>query len=250
MSLSIIPKNVMKNHLAMSVTLAGFLSLFATPSHAGISLDVNRVVLAGPKKEASVLMLNDESTAFMAQSWIEPFSASTNQDVPFAITPPLKRLNGNARQQLRILYQGSGLAADRESVFWLSVQEVPQKSNDENILQIAVRQRIKLFYRPANLPGEVDQAPSRLQWRMVPKDGKPGLEVRNDSAFHISFGTVNLKSGSNNYPIPAEMLPPYSSQSFAIEGASSLAPGGAAKIEFESINDDGMPVQHSVDISS
>ncbi|UQS92841.1 hypothetical protein M5C90_23095 [Pseudomonas chlororaphis subsp. piscium] len=43
---------------------------------------------------------------------------------------------------------------------------------------------------------------------MVPKDGKPGLEVRNDSAFHISFSSVNLKSGSNNYPIPVEMLPP------------------------------------------
>ncbi|BAV75619.1 gram-negative pili assembly chaperone, CupC2 family [Pseudomonas chlororaphis subsp. aurantiaca] len=197
-----------------------------------------------------MLVLNDESTSIMIQSWIESFNASTDQDVPFALTPPLKRLNGHARQQLRVLYQGAGLPADRESVFWLSVQEVPQKSQDENILQIAVRQRIKLFYRPANLPGDAGQAPSRLQWRMVPKDGKPGLEVRNDSAFHISFSSVNLKSGSNSYPVPAEMLPPYSSQSFAIEGASSLAPGGATKIEFESIDDDGLAVQHSSNISS
>ncbi|SFQ60026.1 P pilus assembly protein, chaperone PapD [Pseudomonas sp. NFPP07] len=234
----------------MNVVFAGLLSLFALPSHAGISLNGTRVVLTGPKKETSMLVLNDESIPIMIQSWIEPFSTSSDQDVPFAITPPLKRLSGNARQQLRILYQGMGLPADRESVFWLSVQEVPQKSKDENILQIAVRQRIKLFYRPAGLPGDVDQAPSRLQWRMVPKEGKPGLEIRNDSAFHISFGTVNIKSGSNNYPIPAEMLAPYSSQSFTIEGASSLAPGGATKIEFESINDDGVPVQHSGDISS
>nr|WP_092420300.1 molecular chaperone [Pseudomonas sp. NFPP07] len=240
----------MNRSLAMNVVFAGLLSLFALPSHAGISLNGTRVVLTGPKKETSMLVLNDESIPIMIQSWIEPFSTSSDQDVPFAITPPLKRLSGNARQQLRILYQGMGLPADRESVFWLSVQEVPQKSKDENILQIAVRQRIKLFYRPAGLPGDVDQAPSRLQWRMVPKEGKPGLEIRNDSAFHISFGTVNIKSGSNNYPIPAEMLAPYSSQSFTIEGASSLAPGGATKIEFESINDDGVPVQHSGDISS
>jgi len=193
-----------------------------------------------------MLVLNDESTAIMIQSWIEPFSASTDQDVPFALTPPLKRLNGNARQQLRVLYQGTGLPADRESVFWLSVQEIPQKSKDENILQIAVRQRIKLFYRPANLPGDIDQTPSRLN----SKDGKPGLEVRNDSAFHISFGTVNLKSGSNSYPVPMTMLLPYSSQSFAIERASSLVPGGTTRIEFESLNDDGVPVQHSGDISS
>ncbi|AZD02818.1 molecular chaperone [Pseudomonas chlororaphis] len=240
----------MKKSLAMSVAFAGLLSLFALPSHAGISLNETRVVLAGPKKEASMLVLNDESTPIMIQSWIEPFGTSTDQDVPFALTPPLKRLNGNARQQLRILYQGMGLPADRESVFWLSVQEIPQKSKDENILQIAVRQRIKLFYRPAGLPGDVDQAPSRLQWRMALKEGKPGLEIRNDSAFHISFGAVNIKSGSNSYSVPATMLPPYSSQSFTIEGASSLAPGGATKIEFESINDDGVAVQHSGDLSS
>ncbi|MGY4817740.1 fimbrial biogenesis chaperone [Pseudomonas chlororaphis subsp. piscium] len=240
----------MKKYLAMSVALAGLLSLFAVPSHAGISLDGTRVILAGPKKEASILALNDESASLMIQSWIEPFSASSDQDVPFALTPPLKRLNGNARQQLRVLYQGTGLPTDRESVFWLSVQEIPQKSKDENVLQIAVRQRIKLFYRPADLPGDVDQAPSKLQWRRVFKDGKPGLEVRNDSAFHISFGTVNIKSGSNNYPVTATMLPPYSSQSFAIEGAYSLVPNGTTKVEFESINDDGVPVQHSGDISS
>ncbi|AUG02684.1 molecular chaperone [Pseudomonas sp. 09C 129] len=240
----------MKKSLAMSVAFAGLLSLFALPSHAGISLNGTRVVLTGPKKETSMLVLNDESTPIMIQSWIEPFGTSSDQDVPFALTPPLKRLSGNARQQLRVLYQGLGLPTDRESVFWLSVQEIPQKSKDENILQIAVRQRIKLFYRPAGLPGDVDQAPSRLQWRRVSKEGKPGLEIRNDSAFHISFGTVNVKSGSNSYSVPATMLPPYSSQSFAIEGASSLAPGGATKIEFESINDDGVAVQHSGDLSS
>jgi len=240
----------MKKFLAMNVAFAGLLSLFALPSHAGISLNGTRVVLAGPKKETSMLVLNDESTPIMIQSWIEPFGTSSDQDVPFALTPPLKRLSGNARQQLRVLYQGLGLPTDRESVFWLSVQEIPQKSKDENTLQIAVRQRIKLFYRPAGLPGDVDQAPSRLQWRRVSKEGKPGLEIRNDSAFHISFGTVNVKSGSNSYSVPATMLPPYSSQSFAIEGASSLAPGGATKIEFESINDDGVAVQHSGDLSS
>ncbi|MGN7743895.1 hypothetical protein ACTJKT_28445 [Pseudomonas sp. 22526] len=58
MSLSLLSRNVMKNHLAMSVTLAGCLSLFSAHSHAGISLDSTRAVLAGPKKEASILALN------------------------------------------------------------------------------------------------------------------------------------------------------------------------------------------------
>ncbi|PXX71840.1 hypothetical protein SAMN05660489_02434 [Pseudomonas sp. LAMO17WK12:I10] len=55
----------MKKFLAMSVAFAGLLSLFALPSHAGISLNETRVVLAGPKKETSMLVLNDESTPIM-----------------------------------------------------------------------------------------------------------------------------------------------------------------------------------------
>lgn len=37
------------------------------------------------------------------------------------------------------------LPVDRESVFWLNVKEIPKKSAEENVLQIAVRSRIKLF---------------------------------------------------------------------------------------------------------
>ncbi|AZC70175.1 hypothetical protein C4K32_3514 [Pseudomonas chlororaphis subsp. piscium] len=51
MSLSVFSRIFMKKYLAVSAALAGFLSLFAVPSHAGISLGVNRVVLVAPKKE-------------------------------------------------------------------------------------------------------------------------------------------------------------------------------------------------------
>lgn len=239
----------MKMYLAMYWALVGLLSLLSAPSHAGISLDITRVVLIEPKKEVSVLVMNQEST-IMIQSWVEPFGATAERDVPFAITPPLSSLGTGARQQLRILYQGQGLPTDRESVFWLSVQEVPQKSKDENILQIAVRQRIKLFYRPANLKGNIDQAPAELQWRMVLKDGKPALEVRNDSAFHISFGTVNIKHGASSYPISANMLLPYSSQSFTLDETFASGLPETSKVEFESINDYGELVHHSSNISS
>lgn len=38
MSLSVFSRIFMKKYLAVSAALAGFLSLFAVPSHAGISL--------------------------------------------------------------------------------------------------------------------------------------------------------------------------------------------------------------------
>lgn len=239
----------MKKHFLTNLVIAAALLLFSGASNAGITLDVTRVILAAPKQEASILVINQESEHIMIQSWVDSTNVTAEQDIPFVITPSLNRLDRNQRKLLRIFYYGQGLPTDRESALRLNVQEVPQKSKSENSLQIAVRQRIKLFYRPVNLKGSADEAPNELGWRMVLKAGKPGLEVKNDSAFHVSFGTVNIQNGSSIYPIPAKMIPPYTSQSFTIEGASS-ALSGTAKVEFESINDDGEIVHHSKNISN
>ncbi|QGY26852.1 fimbria/pilus periplasmic chaperone [Escherichia coli] len=51
---------------------------------------------------------------------------------------------------------------DRESVFWFNVLELPPKPDAEKVanqslLQLAFRTRIKLFYRPEEIP-----APARI----------------------------------------------------------------------------------------
>ena len=43
------------------------------------------------------------------------------------------------------------LPADRESMFYFNVREIPPKSNKSNTLQIALQTRIKLFWRPKAL---------------------------------------------------------------------------------------------------
>ncbi|MFP3758160.1 fimbria/pilus periplasmic chaperone, partial [Cupriavidus sp. SIMBA_020] len=91
-------------------------------------------------------------------------------------------------------------------------QEIPQKAKGDNSLQIAVRQRIKLFYRPADLSGEPSDAPGQLKWRWSEGSGKPALEVVNDSPYFVSLGHVNLKAGANTYPVVAEMIEPKSSK--------------------------------------
>ncbi|MDK8009018.1 fimbria/pilus periplasmic chaperone, partial [Escherichia coli] len=37
---------------------------------------------------------------------------------------------------------------DRESLFYLSVREIPPKPDKANVLQLAMQSRIKLFFRP------------------------------------------------------------------------------------------------------
>ena len=130
-------------------------------------------------------MRNQGADDIMIQSWIEAMPNQAESDVPFAITPSLARLGHRKEQTLRIFYQGVGLPQDRESVMWLNVQEIPQVSTSENSLQIAIRQRLKLFYRPKDLPGTADEAARNLTWSVENASGSPALLASNGSAFHV-----------------------------------------------------------------
>ncbi|PJI52023.1 molecular chaperone EcpD, partial [Methylobacterium radiotolerans] len=60
------------------------------------------------------------------------------------------------------MHTGEPMPQDKESVFWLNVLEIPPKDKaNQNLLQMAFRSRIKLFYRPAGLKGKAEDAPSQ-----------------------------------------------------------------------------------------
>ncbi|WDH21995.1 molecular chaperone [Pseudomonas chlororaphis] len=230
----------MKASLLTRLALASAMTLFASMASAGITLDGTRVIFSAPAKETSVVVRNQGSNDIMVQSWVEPDTNGPATDVPFAITPPLVRLGGNKQQILRILYQGQGLPTDKESVFWLAVQEIPQKAKDENTLQIAIRQRVKLFYRPANLPDTAANAAKSLQWKLVEQNGKAVLSVTNPSAYHVSFSgsTVTLRNGKDKGTATAEMLAPGATRTVEIKGSAGVR-SGTTTVEFDSINDYG-----------
>ncbi|WP_180821372.1 fimbria/pilus periplasmic chaperone, partial [Vibrio parahaemolyticus] len=45
----------------------------------------------------------------------------------------------------------AALPQDRESVYYFNLREIPPRSKEANVLQIALQTRIKLFYRPKAL---------------------------------------------------------------------------------------------------
>lgn len=237
----------MKKSLIAGLVATGAMLLLSTQSHAGISLSGTRVIYPATSKEASVTVKNQSKDDVMIQSWLESPDDGKG-DLPFAITPSLSRLGGDKQQILRIFYAGEGLATDRESVFWLSVQEIPQRSKGDNSLQIAVRQRIKLFYRPADLPGKPEEAPARLKWRWTRDGGKPALDVVNDTPYFVSLGRARLMVGTNAYPIVTEMIAPKSVKRLPINAFNGAQPANAT-VEFSSINDFGATVDAQADVS-
>ncbi|ECT2540001.1 molecular chaperone LpfB, partial [Salmonella enterica subsp. enterica serovar Kentucky] len=150
---------------------------------------------------------------FLIQSWID--DANGNKKTPFIITPPLFKLSPTKNNVLRIVNTTSTLPQDRESVYWINVKAIPAKSEDaeaKNVLQIAVRTRLKLFYRPAGLKGNSMDGWNKLQFTSA---GANQIKVENPSAFNLTFnkfyangrdiektGMVPAK-GSLNIELPA-----------------------------------------------
>ncbi|QJI31248.1 molecular chaperone [Pseudomonas sp. ADAK18] len=238
----------MKSIFAMRYCLALALCVFSSVCSAGIQLGGTRVVYPAADREASILVRNQGSADIMIQSWMEPDTRDKEADVPFAITPSLARMGGNKQQMLRIFYHGKGLAEDRESVFWLNIQEIPQQAKEDNTLQVAFRQRIKVFYRPAGITGTPTEASAQLQWRLVTRDGASQLEVQNSSALNISLGTLKLNSGQRDYAVEEQMLAPKSTTYMKIKKLNGL-PLGTAKLYWEAINDYGGLIKHETSVS-
>lgn len=213
--------------------------MLAISVQAGIVLNTTRVIYPAKDKEVSLGIHNSGTGEILAQSWLETDPENANTDgLPFVVTPGLARMSGNTRQLVRIIYAGSGLPQHRESVYWLNVQEIPQTA-DENVLQIAVRQRIKVFFRPVGLSGDPLEAAEKLEWRLI--DGAT-LEVSNPGPYHVSLIQLDLqREGTRLLNEDSRMLAPLQRVRFPLEYSGA---GATASLKFISINDFGAQVPY------
>ncbi|WP_175924390.1 fimbria/pilus periplasmic chaperone [Burkholderia latens] len=196
------------------VAAAFALGVMALSAQAAIVITGTRVIYPEQNREVNVRLSNVETAPVLVQAWIDDGNADANPDqikVPFVLTPPVFRVEPKKGQTLRIMYTGTNLPADRESVFWLNVQEIPpQPTNAEetNLLQLAFRTRIKLFFRPAAL--EDGPSGQLLTWKVAHDDkGRSSLRVDNPSPYYVSFGRVALKTGDKEIQFDPAMVPPF-----------------------------------------
>lgn len=214
-------------------------------AHAGITINGTRVVYPADQREVSLSMVNDGKEARLIQAWIDTGDASERAETnkaPFVITPPMSRVDPSKGQTLRIMFTGAGdLPQDRETVFWLNVLEIPPKPKagtdaSDNFMQLAVRSRLKLFYRPKGLQGSVDDAPDQLHWRLVSSDNRYDVECTNDTPYNISFSDVSFK-GTPEQPSVSKggMCPAKGKGTYPIAGT----PDAEGKLVVTVINDFG-----------
>ncbi|VUT11956.1 Chaperone protein FimC [Klebsiella huaxiensis] len=195
-------------------------------SYAGVIIGGTRVIYAGDKKEASLSITNPDDLPYLIQSWIEPPSTSGGK-APFIITPPLYRLDKKQQNVMRIVLTGN-LAQDKESMFWLNIKSIPSVAPRDNTLQVAVKTRIKLIYRPSvlNKSGPEEQA-DKLKWQRV----GDRILVTNSTSYYMNFNEIKVGASKID---DVTFVAPGSTSSYRLPTG-----GTSIQVEFKIINDYG-----------
>ena len=168
-------------------------------AQGAVSLSGTRLVFDGRYREAGLQASNRGANDVLLQTWLsapeddDDTPPAQRRSLPFVVTPHLHRLAAGGRQTLRILYQGTGMPTDRESLLHLYVTHVPKQSEGSNQLNIAVRQRINVFYRPPGIAGDPAATAGALRWTIERSaSGGQILRVDNPTAYHAALQTLSL----------------------------------------------------------
>lgn len=232
--------------VASTITLA---LAWTAAAQAGVVINATRIIYTENSGEAIAQLRNQGTSPVLVQSWLDNGDIKSKPDtvkVPFTLTPPVARIDPGKGQALRIVRTGSGLPGNRESLLWLNVLEIPPKASQkiaagDNLMQFSFRTRIKMFYRPDNLPMTPAQAYEKLELSL--RKGAAGYEIvaKNPSPYYLTFRQIEVRSAKdapvlgNLGKTQERMVAPFGELVMKVQGMKS-APAGVKA--FYSLIDD------------
>jgi chaperone protein EcpD len=221
---------------------------FSYSALADIVISGTRVIYPQSAKDVTVKMENRGNKPLLVQTWLDDGRDDVNPQelkLPFIVTPPVSRVDAAKGQTVRITWLGQAMPKDRETLYWFNVLEIPPKSKDadaQNLLQLAFRTRIKMFFRPDGLKGDPSLAGGQLKWTQ----SSASLVARNDSPYYISLAKLDATVGGKNIEIEPHYIAPFASQTYPVKEAASAR---VTKVTFSTINDFGGSEPHEAQIN-
>lgn len=211
----------------------GYGVLFCSQASAGVVIGGTRFVYGEKQHGLMVSVRNKSDNTYLINARTETGGDWAGSDIPvtkrspFIVTPPLFALKPDGEYTLRIIQAGGELAENKESLFTLDIASIPSGKAEPNSVQIAVRTRLKLFYRPADLKGNPQQAYTQLQWHREGGD----IVINNPSPYYVTLFQLSV----NGVPIDnAGMVPPLGSRK-----VNWCHGSGACQLRWQTINDYG-----------
>lgn len=185
----------------------GLLCLLSTSFmvNAAVSPDRTRIIFNQSDKSVSVRLTNQNtSSPFLAQSWIEDKNNKKSRDYITAL-PPMVRLEAGEQVQVRLMGQPTlaQLPPDRESLFYYNIREIPPRSEQKNVMQIAMQSRIKIFWRPKAI--EISNGQMNLIGKVDVSRTASGLTLKNKSPYFVTVGYIGI-NGKTLLPKTSSMM--------------------------------------------
>lgn len=210
------------------LTVSSALFMAVTAQAGGIALSGTRIIYPQDSRQIEVSAKNtSDKSSFLVQSWVD--DAQGNKVSSFFVTPPLYVSKPGNENKMRLIYNGSALPKDRESLFYFNSKAIPsvnkQETENKNVLVIAATTRIKLFVRPQGLSPAADKAPESLK---VTRAGK-SITLSNPTPYFITIGEMKVGGALVK---EALMVPPKGSITTNVANA-------AGAISIRTINDYG-----------
>jgi len=215
------------NNTLRLITVSVF-TLLSFSAAASIVINGTRVVYRSDAKEALIKMVNQGTQPLLVQSWLDDGHEDVDPqslNIPFIASPPVSRVDPKQGLTVRLNWDGQPLPADRESVYWFNALEIPGKSKtagQSNQLQIALKTRIKVFYRPASLAGSADEAIQKLRWTLGTQGKEVWATAKNETPYFVSLTSATATSGGKKYPFEPDMVAPFASASFPVKSLNSV----------------------------
>ncbi|EFU0743480.1 fimbrial chaperone [Escherichia coli] len=205
---------------------------------AAFTVSGTRFIYGEGKKNISFEVTNNANDTYGGQVWVD--NVSEGSGVYMVPTPPFFKVSPKQKQIVRIMKtDGGALPSDRESLFWLNIQEIPPKpKTDGNVLSVAINTQVKLFYRPKALMAGRKGAEKKIE--VIRRNGTTYLKNPTPYYFAVAKVKVNgkdvaLKSDEEQ---KLAILAPFG------EVAVSQVPVTAKNISVDTINDWGGVENH------
>ncbi|MFC0227461.1 fimbria/pilus periplasmic chaperone [Serratia aquatilis] len=224
----------------MSLLASVTVSTVLPSAQAAISLDRTRVVFPGNEKSVSLTVRNQNpELPYLAQGWLEDVQGTKLEgNSAFTVLPPVQRVEPQGQTQLKIQAMPGAnlLPQDRESLFYFNLREIPPQSDKQNVLQIALQTRVKLFYRPAALAeAAAKQQAIPFQEQLTLTKSGDSYRVNNPTPYFVTLiGASAKKDGEVVKGFEPLMVPPKGSIQL---GGSAVALGATPALVY--VNDYG-----------
>lgn len=210
-------------------------SILPTTSQASVVMTGTRIIYPSEEKSVNISFTSTDNVPSIMELWVKKtFSDDSNvSDAPFIVTPPIFRINPSKGQSVKLIYTGSGLPQDRESVFYLTFLQLPAADKNSNKLLISYKSTVKVFYRPSEINENIDDLGRYLKFD-ASKSASGIIDIYNNSAFYVTPAKLTLLGGNENEITiknsVLSMVPPFSHQ----------------QIHVRSFNDHGLPLNIGV----